>query len=180
MSGPAVRIGFFGKLPSRGDFVRVCLSRAATAGWDEWLQSVMPGAQAHLDEHWAEIWQATHPWRFAFEPGVCGPLPVSGIWLPSADRVGRTFPLMIAAEAATMTESFLDEAESIGADAIRSKISPETLAHRLDLVPRPLPAGPSYDGVAVRWWRRRGTDGGEVVQGDTLPDTDMFVRMLTA
>src|ERR1700753_3291837 len=50
MSGPAIRIGFFGKLPSRGDFVRMYLSRAIVTAWDQWLQSVMPEAQAHLSE----------------------------------------------------------------------------------------------------------------------------------
>jgi type VI secretion system protein ImpM len=154
------------------------LSRPVTAAWDQWLQSVMPGAQAHLSEHWTEMWRAAPAWRFAFEPGVCGPPPLSGVWLPSADRVGRTFPLMIAAEAATMTDSFLDAAERIGADAICGTMTPEMLARRLDLAPRPLPAGPGRNGAAARWWRT-GAEGGEMLQGDALPDTGLFVRMLT-
>ena len=111
MSRPALQVGFFGKLPSRGDFVRGSLSRAVAAPWDRWLQSVMPDAQARLGERWSGVWHAAPGWRFAFEPGVCGPQPLAGVWLPSMDRVGRTFPLMIAAQVAGLDDAFLDLAE---------------------------------------------------------------------
>ena len=36
-------------------------------------------------------------WRFALAPGVAGPLPMLGVMMPSVDRVGRQFPLTLAA-----------------------------------------------------------------------------------
>jgi type VI secretion system protein ImpM len=179
LNGRIVRLGFFGKLPSRGDFVRVGISRAVATAWDQWLQSVMPGAQAQLNEGWDDIWQAARSWRFAFGPGVCGPLPVSGLWLPSADKVGRRFPLMIAAEAALMTESLLYEAERIGVEAIRDAAPPELLAYRLGLESRPLPVAPSPGAAATRWWRP-GMEEAEILEGDALPDAGLFLWMLNA
>jgi type VI secretion system protein ImpM len=36
-------------------------------------------------------------WRFAISPGILGPEGLGGVMMPSVDRVGRYFPLMIAA-----------------------------------------------------------------------------------
>ena len=179
MSGPVIRAGFYGKLPSRGDFVRCSLPRAVTAPWDRWLQSVLPAAQASLGEGFTEAWHGTHAWRFAFAPGVCGPQPVTGVWLPSADRVGRTFPLMIAVPAAVADDPFFVTVECAGADAIRSAMTPDMLARRLDLVPHPAPV-PVAGSTATRWWRQADEGEGRVLRGDTLPDADTFVRMLAS
>ncbi len=174
-----VRVGFYGKLPSRGDFVRGFLPRAVAAPWDQWLQSVLPAAQARLGEGWAEAWHAAHAWRFAFAPGLCGPRPVTGVWLPSVDRVGRSFPLMIAVQAPATGDAFLAAAECAGAAANRGGRPPAMLARRRHRAPRPQPAAAAAGSTAARWWRRTETDG-EVLRGDMLPDADTFVRMLAA
>lgn len=36
-------------------------------------------------------------WRFAIAPGVLGPEGLGGVMMPSVDRVGRYFPLIIGA-----------------------------------------------------------------------------------
>ncbi len=89
-----IRVGFFGKLPSRGDFVRSGLSRATVEAWDQWLQTVVPLAADTLADRWWDM----RSWRFAFGANICGPWPMTGLFLPSADRVGRLFPLLIAVE----------------------------------------------------------------------------------
>lgn len=181
MSSPAViRIGFYGKLPSRGDFVRSFLPRTVAAPWDQWLQSVLPAAQGRLGKCWAEVWHAAQAWRFALAPGVCGSQPVTGVWLPSADRVGRAFPLMIAVQAAVVDDAFLTAAEGAGADAISSVMTPDMLARRLSLAPRPASAATAAGDAGARWWRRTEGTEGEALLGDALPDADTFVRMLTA
>ncbi len=176
MTGPGtsdpVRIGFFGKLPSRGDFVRVGLSRALASAWDGWFQGVIPKS------HEGEAAMRSAPvWRFGIGAGVCGPCAACGVLLPSIDRVGRAFPLLVAAEAATETEAFLDAAEEIGADAIRRAMAPELLARQLMDAPRPLPA--SNAGYGARWWRRIGAGSLCLLIGDTLPDAPTFLRMLS-
>jgi len=174
--GGPIRVGFYGKLPSRGDFVRAGLSRAIVEAWDGWLQAVMPAIPSDP----GDIWWAMRAWRFAFDPGVCGPCPATGLFLPSADRVGRLFPLLIAAEAAGISSPFLDGAESVGTAAITSASPPETLAHRLHQVPRPSPGTPAAGTRQARWWRQAGVGEIEAVWGDALPDANTFLQMVTA
>lgn len=168
----AVRIGFFGKLPSRGDFVRIGLSRALATAWDGWLQEVIPASGDAFDA----ALRSAPVWRFAFGAGICGPRAACGLFLPSADRVGRIFPLLIAAESAMATDAFLDAAERIGLAAIREAMPPEMLALHLSNAPRPLPAS---DAAGVtRWWRSAATAGVCEFLGDALPDAATFLRML--
>lgn len=161
-----VRVGFFGKLPSRGDFVRAGLSRPAVAACDRWLSSVPHLPTASL----------IPPWRFAFAPGVCGPAVLTGIVLPSRDRVGRAFPLLVAAEAAEPGEDFLDAAERIGTAAITAALTPAMLMDQLHATPWPGPAEPDPakpgPGPAARWWRK----GGEMAA--FARDTDALMRTL--
>jgi type VI secretion system protein ImpM len=169
----SVRIGFFGKLPSRGDFVRAGLSRAIVTAWDGWLQDVMPASHETQDT----VLGSASAWRFNFGAGVCGPRAACGLFLPSTDRVGRSFPLLIAAESAMATDAFLDAAERIGLEAIRDAMPPETLALHLNNAPRPLPAATA--GGATRWWRRAGAAEVCELIGDALPDATTFLRMLS-
>jgi type VI secretion system protein ImpM len=170
----SIRIGFFGKLPSRGDFVRFGLSRALIAAWDNWLQEVMFASH----EVFGSVLSDAPIWRFEFGAGVCGPRRACGLLLPSADSVGRMFPLMIAAEAAMATDAFLDAVERIGVEAIRHTMPPETVAQNLNGAPRPSPA---RDGSrATRWWRREGTSDACELIGDALPDAATFLRMLSS
>lgn len=179
MSQRSIRIGFFGKIPSRGDFVRFGLSQSVTTAWDGWVQAVLPKAEARFGDNWSEIWRAVRPWRFTFGPGVCGPVSLSGLWLPSIDKVGRTFPLLIAAEVAAMVDTFLDVGEHIGAEAITEALPPDALIHRIGLAPRLPPAEPRIDSADALWWRKAGPERVELHRGDGLPDDATFVRMLT-
>jgi type VI secretion system protein ImpM len=44
--------GFYGKIPSKGDFVQRRLDRAFTNNWDDWLQGCMDNSRAQLGNHW--------------------------------------------------------------------------------------------------------------------------------
>jgi type VI secretion system protein ImpM len=172
------KVGFFGKLPSRRDFVRIGLSRAFADAWDQWLHAVIPPARQALAESWDDAWSRMPVWRFSFAAGLCGATPVSGVWLPSADGVGRRFPLLIAAECAMANHAFLDMAERIGAEAIKAGQGPDWLAQSLNAAPPPLPACPSAS-APLRWWRTvEGTM--EDYCSQVWPDEDAFLRMLTA
>lgn len=88
--------GFFGKIPSHGDFVTRELPRSFLDGWDAWLQSCIAQSKAQLGEGWLDVYLTSPIWRFGLMPGVCGPQAAAGILMPSVDRVGRYFPLTIA------------------------------------------------------------------------------------
>lgn len=88
--------GFFGKLPSRGDFVTRRLPQAFVGRWDAWLQEALAASRAGLGSRWLDIYLTSPVWRFALAPGVCGPRGWLGVMIPSVDKVGRYFPLAAA------------------------------------------------------------------------------------
>ena len=87
--------GFFGKLPSRGDFISRHLPKTFLDPWDAWLQAAIAQSRAQLGESWREGYCTSPIWRFALGADVCGPNAHAGILMPSMDRVGRYYPLAI-------------------------------------------------------------------------------------
>src|SRR5215475_13109598 len=97
---PDARVGVFGKLPARGDFVRENLPRDFADAWDAWWQRGLAETQQRPVDEWREAWLEAPVWRFVLPPGLCGANGVLGLWMPSVDKAGRYFPLTIAATAA--------------------------------------------------------------------------------
>jgi type VI secretion system protein ImpM len=89
--------GYFGKVSTHGDFVSRRLPPSLVAAWDEWLQRCMQASRAQLGDRWLNHYLISPVWRFAISPGVLGAEGLAGVMMPSVDRVGRYFPLMIAA-----------------------------------------------------------------------------------
>ncbi|MEZ5591273.1 MAG: type VI secretion system-associated protein TagF [Gammaproteobacteria bacterium] len=94
---PAACVGFYGKLPARGDFVQRNLPRSFIDPWDDWLQEALAGSREQLGEQWLRSYLTSPVWRFALCGGLCGEQAVAGVLIPSVDRVGRYFPLAITA-----------------------------------------------------------------------------------
>ncbi len=88
--------GWFGKLSSLGDFA----SRRLTPEWvqacDRWLSAGMAEGERRLGERWWPAYLAAPVWRFAWAPGVVDPQWWFGVLMPSCDKVGRYFPLVVA------------------------------------------------------------------------------------
>ena len=91
------RVGFFGKVPSHGDFVGRRLPAAFVGPWDGWLQAGLADSRARLGAAWLPMYLSSPIWRFALGAGVCGASAWAGVMMPSVDRVGRYFPLTICA-----------------------------------------------------------------------------------
>jgi len=89
--------GFFGKLPSHGDFVSRRLPLQVRQCLDDWLQRALMHSKAELGPAWLATWGSSPLWRFVIGAGVCGEQAWAGVMMPSADRVGRCFPLLLAA-----------------------------------------------------------------------------------
>ena len=89
--------GFYGKLPSLGDFVTRELPRDFLDPWDEWLQQSIATSKSELGDSWLSTYLHSPIWRFVIVPEVCGATGWAGILMPSVDKVGRYFPLTIAA-----------------------------------------------------------------------------------
>jgi type VI secretion system protein ImpM len=91
------RIGYYGKLPARADFVSRRLPDDFIKDWDVWLQSALSAGEAG-GERWRQRFPASPTWRFALPAGTCGRCGWIGALRPSMDAVGRRFPFMLAAE----------------------------------------------------------------------------------
>jgi len=94
--------GWYGKLPSLGDFASRRLAPAFVEPWDEWLAGGLAAWREQAPEGWLDGYLASPSWRFVLMPGVLpGALPAGlaawvGVLMPSVDRVGRYFPLTLA------------------------------------------------------------------------------------
>jgi type VI secretion system protein ImpM len=188
--------GYFGKIPARGDFVGSGLPSPTTKHWDRFISAALAAAKAADPVRWPDIWLEAPVWRFALPATMCGPAPLLGIWMPSIDKAGRHFPLMIAttidnatpAHMARHGTAWLDAAEDAGRAAIADDLPPDQLTA---LIPPPpdLTATPDtglpYDmqprpGAGL-WW----TEGSPLVPPqalvlDTMPDHATFCAMLDA
>jgi type VI secretion system protein ImpM len=177
-------VGFYGKLPARGDFVRVGLPRSFTDPWDDWLQSVIAGTRTLMGEDWLPAFLEAPVWRFVLAPGLCGEQAAIGLMLPSVDRAGRYFPLTFAALRPSVSaapgdaETWLDRCEAAGRAALERDTSPQAIADGLgvpDLSEQPGDA----DGSV--WW----SEGSPRVRPARvtlpgLPDAGTYAAMLGA
>lgn len=88
-------MGFHGKLPSHGDFLRRRVPGDFLAVWDPWLQSCIHHSRQLLGDSWLQAYLTSPMWRFLLSPGICGEAPCTGLLMPSVDSVGRYFPLTV-------------------------------------------------------------------------------------
>jgi type VI secretion system protein ImpM len=94
---PSVAPGLYGKLPILGDFVSRRLPAAFVQTWDAWIQQALSASREQLDAKWLEYYLTSPIWRFILSPGNCCDRASAGILMPSVDKVGRYFPLTLAA-----------------------------------------------------------------------------------
>ena len=96
--------GWYGKLPALGDFASRRLPQNFIQPWDAWLQQGLAASRATLGEAWLETYLTSSIWRFVLAAECLGPGAWAGILVPSVDRVGRYFPLTIAAPFASASQ----------------------------------------------------------------------------
>jgi len=164
--------GFFGKLPSAGDFVQRRLPSAFVDVWDRHFEGAVAQSRSTLGDAWREAFDASPVWRFLLGPGICGEAAWAGVMGPGADRVGRCFPMVIAAPVVADAAAgalairngagWFDEAErmhrvaqadpAISVDHFDQQVA--TLAGPLDGVQPPAPdLLQGVDWSAARHWR---------------------------
>lgn len=96
--------GWYGKLPSTGDFASRRLPHEFIEAWDQWLAQGLADWQAR-EADWLTHYLQGPSWRFLISPGVIGAEAWAGVLMPSVDQVGRYFPLCIAAPRARLPGS---------------------------------------------------------------------------
>ena len=155
--------GLYGKLPARGDFLSRRLDAEFIAGWDEWLQRAIRDSREALGERWLECFLSAPVWRFVLPAGMYSKPGWVGLVVPSVDRVGRYFPLTLAAPlhhesidlpaSLAAALSWLDSLEALALEALTPELDFDAFDQRLAALALPagLPAAaaPSDDTVPL-------------------------------
>jgi type VI secretion system protein ImpM len=94
MNAPSpVSLAYFGKVASRGDFVRSERHDGLTRMLDQWLSRGLELVAA--DPRWKQRYDRVPPCRFAFL-GARSTVGLAGYLVPSVDASGRRFPFVTA------------------------------------------------------------------------------------
>lgn len=85
------KVSYFGKIPSRGDFIKTTGNLSLTTQLDNWLAQTMELLAA--DPRWKIIYDAARPMDFAFM-GPKSRHAIAGHWIASKDEAQRRFPFL--------------------------------------------------------------------------------------
>jgi type VI secretion system protein ImpM len=123
-------LGWYGKLPSSGDFIARGLPREVVQKIDDWVQGGLIQFR-HRSPDWRYYFAYSTPWAFAMPAGVLAASAVKGYICASADRVGRLFPLVILSEVGSAetsvspTDPWFGGVAQLLTRAIREQLAPE-------------------------------------------------------
>ena len=173
---PIGRTGFYGKVPSLGDFVKRRLPTELIEPWDQWLQASLAASRAQLGDGWLDRYLTSPLWRFVLSPGVAGQGAWAGVLMPSVDRVGRYFPLTLACPLPPGTNPFdilrspawFEQAEALALTGLVDPFSLPTfdgqvLALGTPTSARPEPYPPSTAGLGrANAWHLSTASGAEL------------------
>ncbi|PXW82658.1 type VI secretion system protein ImpM [Nitrosomonas sp. Nm84] len=182
-------VGWYGKIPSLGDFVSRRLPPSFIDIWDTWLQKAIASSREQLGEHWLDLYLTSPIWRFILMPDTCGNTKVwTGILMPSVDKVGRHFPLTIVTEiepypgtvlSILLAQHWYAALEQVALTSLDFNISPDDLDQNLSCHPPPIFSGAGssfYRQELGDWWQASSLKGNNH-QSLSLPTTDSLVEV---
>jgi type VI secretion system protein ImpM len=178
--------GWYGKLPSLGDFASRRLPPLFIEPWDRWLAAGL-ASWRESDEAWLDAFLAAPTWRFALGAGVPfeGSPGYAGVLMPSVDRVGRYFPLTVVrprgASEVEAPAAWLRALEGLAVAALDGDWDAERLdAELAALDDAAADTGPAWPGEGrTLWWcERDGRLSTPVTTSGGLPESAVLVRLL--
>jgi type VI secretion system protein ImpM len=143
--------GWYGKLPALGDFASRRLPKPLVECVDTWLQAGIAASRAELDEQWLDVYLHAPIQRFWLAAGLCDARAWSGVLMPSVDRVGRHFPLLIATQITAAGDalpepSWFRTVEQVALAALDLNATVDELELRLARLDGPQRGGPLLEG----------------------------------
>ena len=150
--------GFFGKLPSHGDFLTRRLPPELRLRFDDWLQGALLASRAALGDAWLPTWLSSPLWRFVAGAGVAHGQAWTGVMMPSHDRVGRCFPLLLLAPVAgapslrdcmTLHDDWYVRLEDVALSALEEGFALDGFDRTLLALGGPPPGGRAAAGQAL-------------------------------
>lgn len=138
-----MKLGLYGKLPAHGDFLSRNLPDGFVHGWDDWMQRAIASSQEQLGSSWLNIYLTSPLWRFVLSPGVVDHQAWAGVMMPSVDKIGRYFPLVLAApckSGSTVTDvmvnasHWFEQLEAIALSGLDENVTVEEVVEALAMV----------------------------------------------
>jgi len=87
-------MGWFGKLPSTGDFAGRGIPRALKETVHDWISSGMAALACLHPEDWLDAYLVSPVWHFVINSNIWDNSALVGCIAPSVDKIGRYSPLM--------------------------------------------------------------------------------------
>jgi type VI secretion system ImpM family protein len=180
----AVLPGWYGKLPSLGDFAGRRLPPLFVEPWDRWLATGL-ASWRQSDEAWLDAFLAAPTWRFALGAGV--PFKQSpgyaGVLMPSVDRVGRYFPLTVVRPRGPREERapavWLHALEGSAVAALNGDWDAERFDAELGALDDAADTGPVWPAEGrTLWWCERDGELSTPIAATGLPEVSALVRAL--
>lgn len=182
-----IKAGYFGKVPTQGDFVTRGLSRGMADRFDDWLRQCVRQSQAQMGRNWLNAFLVAPVWRMAMSPGMLGPDAIIGVMMPSVDRAGRYFPFVIAApiphlrtgvESLARMKVWFDAAEELALSTLDPSFSLGWLDSQigsLNIYPTMLPPEDRGSPAGTLWWT--GQENGPSIALEHMPQPELFDRL---
>ncbi|MBK1623976.1 type VI secretion system-associated protein TagF [Afifella marina] len=186
----AAHPGFFGKVPTHGDFVSADLDSRFLEAFSAWLQQGLVASRQALGDAWRDSFLAAPPWRFTLTAGLCGPHGMAGVLLPSRDRIGRCFPLIAAARLDTATDpqrvaedrTWFTALEAMAETALQPDFDLIIFRDKLRRLRPPIAVGhgsPPLVSIS-EWWTERGPHDWPIgFTAEGLPTPAAFLNLLS-
>jgi len=198
--------GWYGKLPSLGDFASRRLAVEFVEPWDAWLAQGL-AQWRESDPAWLDSYLAAPAWCFVLGARVlslsdrpAGPV-WTGVLMPSVDRSGRYFPFTVASALATASAALaprlvhrLHQTATLAVQAMHDDWQPDRLDEALFALPENGESPPATDAVArlgpalnrvassgdTLWWLPVEGDDIDLHHSAGLPTGAAFARLFGA
>lgn len=89
---------WFGKIPAIGDFCGAAMPQAVEFELDGWISDCLRNCEQLFGQEWLQLYFNAPMSGFYWPPGVCKSLGQNhavGILMPSVDKAGRAYPLIV-------------------------------------------------------------------------------------
>jgi type VI secretion system protein ImpM len=178
--------GWYGKLPALGDFASRRLAVDVVEGLDRWLAGSLDAWRGD-DPQWLDAYLSAPVSRFVLGAGLpfAGTHGCAGVLMPSVDRVGRYFPLVIFAHRGrpgddVPPQAWFDALEACAVAAMQEDWDIERLDAELSRLP-----AIDHDTAAAEWplrgeslwWRCSEGRPSQQFAGEGLPVGAAFVGL---
>lgn len=137
------QIGCFGKIRSCGDFISRHVSQNVQHQFDQWLEAGLTETKNKFQQQWLDYYLTSPVWYF-IRPGANSEQLIFGIMMPSVDKVGRYYPLIVVKELHCYEELDLGQAaklEDLMLDTLISSVGVDELDQQLQMLDQGLTQG---------------------------------------